>query len=177
MTRNKNSFLGKMIKVAWVVWGICFLTSLIFLAVTASWAEMLPDNKLYKLKVVRNKIVERMIISPVKKVEYDLLMADKMIVTSKLLVDKGKITLAKHTALKGENYYSILAQDYKRAIQEKKNIPKDLDARITIAAKKHQEIFKKLENLARGEDKKTFQATYNFSKINYAFIEGLRKIK
>ena len=142
-----------------------------------AWPGILPDNKLYKLKVLRNKIIYKMIIDPVKKVEFDLLMADKTIYASKLLVDKGEIVLAKDTALKGENYYSMLVQDYNKALLSHKQIPSWLDRKITLAAIKHQEVFKQLEDAVTGEDKKTFQIVSKFSQINYDFILKLRKSK
>lgn len=142
-----------------------------------AWPGILPDNKLYKLKVLRNKIIEKMIINPVKKVEFDLLMADKTIYASQLLVNKGEIELAKETALKGENYYSILVQDYNNALLSGKKIPRDLDQRITKAALKHQEVFKEIEKKVSGADKEAFQAAHNFSIINFNFIEGLRHPK
>jgi len=142
-----------------------------------AWPGILPDNKLYKLKVLRNKIIERIIINPVKKVEFDLLMADKTIYASQLLMKKGEIELSKETALKGENYYSILVQNYNKVLLEEKRIPSALDRKITLAAQKHQEVFEKLEILAKGEDKKTFQVVSKFSKINYEFIVGLRNPK
>lgn len=142
-----------------------------------AWPGILPDNRLYKLKVLRNKIIARIIISPVKKVEYDLLMADKTIYASKILIEKGKIQLAKDTALKGENYYSMLVQDYNHAKLKGKKIPPALDKKITLAAIKHQEIFTDLESKVNGEDKETFKIVNNFSKINYEFIVGLRNPK
>lgn len=144
---------------------------------TLLWPGILPDNKLYKLKILRNKIIEKIIISPVKKVEFDLLMADKTIYASKLLADKGKIALAKDTALKGENYYSMLVQNYNHALLKGKKIPFSLDQKITLAAIKHQEIFRELENKVNSDDKKTFQIVGYFSRINYQFIIGLRSPK
>lgn len=142
-----------------------------------SWPGILPDNKLYKIKVLRNKIIEKLIISPVKKVEFDLLMADKTIYASKLLIEKGNVVLAKDAALKGENYYSILAQDYSKALLRGKKIPQDLDRKITLAALKHQKLFKELEDKVNGDDKETFRITNNFSKINFDFIKKLRNPK
>ena len=142
-----------------------------------AWPGILPDNKLYKLKVLRNKIIYKMIIDPVKEVEFDLLMADKTIYASKLLVDKGEIVKALDTALKGENYYSMLVQDYNNALLSHKQIPPWLDRKITLAAIKHQEVFKQLEDTVTGENKKTFQIVSKFSKINYDFIVGLRNPK
>jgi len=162
-----------------------FIIIIVFLFLTPSycfaktdyilaWPGILPDHPLYKLKVLRNKIIYKIIIDPVKKVEFDLLMADKTIYASKLLVDKGETALAKDTALKGENYYSMLAQDYNHALLKGKKIPSLLDSKIILAAKKHQEIFKEMENVFSEEDKKTFRIVNNFSKINYDFIVELR---
>lgn len=192
MKKNKPINIKVITKIAWMAWIISFIVFFVFAislfsryssskqhvsGYLLSWPGILPDNKLYKIKVLRNKIIEKMIVSPVNKVEFDLLMADKTIYASKLLVEKGDIALAKDTVLKGENYYSMLAQDYKKALLKGKKIPKDLDKNITLAAMKHQEIFMEMENVVNGEDKKTFQIVSKFSKINYEFIVGLRNPK
>lgn len=172
----------KKISIAYIILAICLIYFVLApkaLAVEYSlaWPGILPDNKFYKLKVLRNKIIYRMIINPVKKVEFDLLMADKTIYASKLLVDKGEIILAKDTALKGENYYSMLVQDYNHALLKGRKMPFLLDRKITLAAIKHQEIFKELESKVSNNDKETFQIVNKFSKINYEFIIGLRNPK
>ncbi len=141
------------------------------------WPGILPDNRFYKIKVLRNKIIKKLIVKPAKKVEFDLLMAGKTIYASKLLMEKGQVALAKETALKGENYYSILVQDYNRALQAHDAIPPLLDRRITQAASEHQKIFKQLEKRASGEDKETFQIVIKFSQINFDFIKELRNPK
>lgn len=138
---------------------------------------MMPDSKLYKLKVLRNKIVEKLIIGFVKKIEFDLLMADKTIYASKLLMEKRKVDLSKETALKGENYYSMLVQNYNMALLSHEQIPSWLDRKITLAAIKHQKVFKQLEDTVTGENKKTFQIVSKFSKINYDFIVDFRNRK
>jgi len=183
----------KVSKIKKISWIICFgiLLSIFFYSAGAlfkenvflktetseyqmPWPGILPDNNLYKLKVLRNKIIERLIIGHAKKVEYDLLMADKTIYASKLLMDKNKVELAAETALKGENYYSMLVQDYNNALLDSEKIPSWLDKKITKAAVKHQELFKEMEEKSSGESREAFQATYQFSKINYDFIVGLR---
>lgn len=190
----KNNIYSK-IKIAIVFFGILAVALFIYLVseirnvdtnialeaqsndYTFSSPGMIPDSKLYKLKVLRNKIAEKMIIGNVKKIEFDLLMADKIIYASKLLMEKGKVDLSKETALKGENYYSMLVQEYNKALLSHEQIPFWLDRKITLAAIKHQEVFKQLEDAATGEDKKTFQIVSKFSKINYDFIVGLRNPK
>lgn len=141
------------------------------------WPGILPDNKLYKLKVLRNKLIEKMIINPVDRVTFDLLMADKTIYASKLLFEKHEVSLAKETVLKGENYFSILVQDYNKALLEHKKIPRGLDKKIDLSIKAHQEIFKEIADKSNPEDKKTFEVVDNFSQINYQFIISLRHPK
>ncbi len=172
----------KRINIAHIILTICliyfvFIPKVLANEYSLAWPGILPDSKIYKLKVLRNKIIYRMIISPVKKVEFDLLMADKTIYASKLLVDKGGIVLAKDTALKGENYYSILVQDYNKSLLQGKKIPQDLDRKINLAAIKHQAVFADLESRVSEGDKGTFKVVNNFSKINYDFIVGLRNPK
>ena len=172
----------KKINIAYIILTMCliyfvFIPKALAVDYSLAWPGILPDNRLYKLKVLRNKIIYKMIINPVKKVEFDLLMADKTIYAGKLLVDKGEIVLAKDTALKGENYYSMLVQDYNHALLKGRKVPQDLDKKITLAAMKHQEILTDLQNRVNEEDKETFRIVNNFSKINYNFIVGLRNPK
>ena len=173
----------KKINIVYILLTICliyfvFIPKVLAVDYSLAWPGILPDNRLlYKLKVLRNKIIYRMIINPVKKVEFDLLMADKTIYAGKLLVDKGEIVLAKDTALKGENYYSMLVQDYNHVLLQGKKIPDALNKKVTLAAMKHQEIFADLESKVSGEDKETFQIVNKFSEINYEFIVGLRNPK
>ncbi|MDO8659056.1 MAG: DUF5667 domain-containing protein [Candidatus Parcubacteria bacterium] len=172
----------KKIIIAYIILAVClinfvFIPKVLAVDYSLAWPGILPDNRLYKLKVLRNKIIYKMIINPVKKVEFDLLMADKTIYASKLLMEKGKVDLSKETALKGENYYSMLVQDYNKALLSHKQIPLWLDGKITLAAIKHQKVFKQLGDTVTGENKKTFQIVSKFSKINYDFIVGLRNPK
>lgn len=139
-----------------------------------AWPGILPDHPLYKLKVLRDKITEKLIANKIKKIEYDLLMADKTIYASKLLFEKGSIPLAKETALKGEHYYTILVSDYKWAFWYREKIPQDLDDRIKIAALKHQEVFASMSKNLKSEDKKTFEITAEFSKRNYLEMQRVK---
>ncbi len=169
----------RKINIVYIILTIClmyfvFIPKVLAVDYPLVWPGILPDNRLYKLKVLRNKIIYKMIINPVKKVEFDLLMADKTIYASKLLVDKGEIALAKDTVLKGENYYSMLVQDYNHVLLKGKKIPISLDQKITLAAVKHQEVFKSIINEINDKDKEAFEITSNFSKINIKILSEIR---
>ncbi len=137
------------------------------------WPGILPDHPLYKLKVLRNKIIANIIYSPVKRVEFDLLMADKTLYASKLLLDKGQGELAKETALKGENYFSILVADYARAKQKNEVISGQLRARIARAYEAHQQLISYLGQKAPEADKKTYRDIDFFSDENYRVLQNL----
>ncbi|OGH32484.1 MAG: hypothetical protein A2953_02860 [Candidatus Levybacteria bacterium RIFCSPLOWO2_01_FULL_36_54] len=124
---------------------------------------MLPDSPFYKLKVLRDKIMLVLIQDPMKKVEYHLLLADKRIQMAKILVNKGKTELAKETALKGENEYTLLVFLFKD-VQKKPN--KALFDKLELAALKHQEVLRGITTKLKGKDKKNFETVIEFSKRN-----------
>src|SRR3989338_4004740 len=124
---------------------------------------MLPDSPFYKLKVLRDKIMLVLIQDPMKKVEYHLLLADKRIQMAKILVNKGKTELAKETALKGENEYTLLVFLFKD-VQKKQN--KALFDKLELAALKHQEVLRGITTKLKGKDKKNFETVIEFSKRN-----------
>lgn len=163
---------------------VAFLTPVVFAQkppVTAyqfPWPGILPDRTfLYKLKVLRNKIIANIIYSPVKRVEFDLLMADKTLYASKFLLDKGKSALAKETALKGENYFSILVSDYGSVLAKKQKVPDLLNQKIIQAYDAQQELIKYLIDKAPLEDKEIYSQVDYFSKLNYQSFIGLQKQK
>lgn len=131
---------------------------------------MLPDSPFYKLKVLRDKIILGLIQDPIKKVEFHLNLADKRISMSNLLADKGKIELAKETALKGENEYTLIMFLLKDI---EKKPTKQLSDRLFNAALKHQEVLKEIVSKVSEKDKKAFETVVYFSKQN---AEELKKI-
>lgn len=131
-----------------------------------AYPGILPDNPLYKIKVLRDKIIARLIRDKVNKIEFDLLLADKTIYASKLLADKGNIPLAKETAIKGENYFTILVTDYKWAFWSGEKIPKKLDEKIKNASLKHRQVITEMMQKTNNDDKKTYENILSFIKRN-----------
>lgn len=138
------------------------------------WPGMLPDHPLYVLKVARNKLIQKMIYSPVKRIEFDLLMADKTLYASRMLMDKGEQKLAAATALKGENYMSILVSDYRTVIEKKILVPQALDQKITEAHAAHQELIAYLIAHAEPSEKEVYGQVDYFSKTNFDTLGALR---
>lgn len=133
---------------------------------------MLPDNPLYKLKVLRDRITLLLIKDSDKKIEYYLLMTDKGLVSSKMLVDKQKIELAKETALKGEHNYTLLTWVVK---DNKWNIDKEKYETMEAASLKHQELLKEIIKKVPKEDKKTFETVLYFSQKNLEVVKAAQK--
>lgn len=135
---------------------------------------ILPDHPLYKLKVLRNKIIATSINDPRKKVDFYLLNADKGILASAMLVDKGKIDLAAQTALKAEHNYTLLTQELYRLAKEPEA---EFYKKLNTASKKHQEVLMSLVKRVPQEKQKTFLTVIDFSKRNWESVEKYKKIQ
>lgn len=72
---------------------------------TLPYSGLLPDNPLYKLKVIRDIIVGFFISDPIQKADYSLNLADKRTFAAQILFDVGKQSLALDTISKAQNYY------------------------------------------------------------------------
>ncbi len=131
---------------------------------------LLPDNPLYKLKLLRDKITAFFIKDPQKKVAFYLLQTDKGIAMVPMLVDKKELELAKTTALKAENYYTMIMFVYKGngTKPDSKTYQKLLQA-----ADMHQQVLVGLLPKLKDNDKKVIEQVINFSKTN---VNELKKI-
>lgn len=135
-----------------------------------AYPGILPDNPLYKIKVLRDKILESLITDPQKKVQFYLLQTDKQLGMAWLLANKKEIDLAGVTALKGENNFTNLVMVYRV-----NNIKPDPTTykKLLKAADKHQEVLTNIIKLVGPGNAKTFQQVYNFSKTN---VDELTKV-
>ena len=133
---------------------------------------ILPDNPLYKLKVLRDKISLGLISDPTKKIEFLLLQTDKGILATAMLVDQNKITLAKETALKAENNYTLLTYEVKNS---REKLTTELYKKLKKAALKHQEVLESLIKRVPKDNRKTFQTVLCFSKQNWQSVEDFQK--
>lgn len=131
---------------------------------------MLPDNALYKLKVLRDKIMLALIQDPNKKAAYYLLLANKQLLMSEMLVDKRNIPLARETALKGEDQMTQMTFVFKNANQ----VPQtDFMKEVTLATAKHQELLKEIIAKVPPGDAATFTTVLEFSQRNIDELQRL----
>lgn len=117
---------------------------------------LLPDNPLYFLKVIRDKVVEFLISDPLKKAEFNLLQADKRLNAGIYLFNKGKISLALSTVSKAENYFSMAIDRLEEAKVQKRSIS-EIKGRLKDSLKKHEQELKFLADKASKDFKLSFK--------------------
>jgi len=119
---------------------------------TLPYPGLLPDNPLYVLKAIRDRIVEILISDPIKKANFYLLTADKRLNEGVSLFNKGekKYALAETTISKGENYFEKGISEIEKA-KKQGIVTLDVSQRFHLASLKHIEIIKGLINKSRGD--------------------------
>jgi len=65
---------------------------------------ILPDHPIYKLKMLRDRILELLTTDQIKKADFYLLQADKRLAASILLLEKENDSLSETTSSKGLDY-------------------------------------------------------------------------
>ena len=118
---------------------------------------ILPDNTLYPLKTIRDRIIGILISDSLKKAEFNLLQADKRLSAGVSLFKKGKTDMAESVISKGENYFEDAIVKAEEAKKQEMHT-KDIAANLFVASQKHEEVIKELTAKTKGEDKKKFEA-------------------
>ena len=130
---------------------------------------ILPDNFLYKLKVLRDKIQLAFIGDPKQKTAFLLKEADKGISAAAILVDKHNYPLAAQTALKAEHNMTEISQSLLEF--NFRNFP-SLMNQIKTASAKHQEVLKWLAARSPQKEQRVFAMVSEFSERNLRTIVG-----
>jgi len=136
---------------------------------------LLPDNPLYVLKAVRDKIVSMLISDPKSKAEFDLLQADKRLsgafVLSKQYPVKGQLVV--DTISKGENYFSFALGQAKLAHDQGVEVNGLLD-QLENAAGKHEQVILGIESGLSKKDSE--QLAFEAKRVS-DFISQAKKIR
>jgi hypothetical protein len=128
--------------------------------------RILPDHPLWPLKVLRDKIWLVLTTDHSRKAEISLLFADKRLVSSRILFEKGKSELAFSTFTKAEKYLEQASLLKDKTWEEGMN-SEQLTLKITLAALKHQEVTRDLLILAPEDVKPEIIRTEGLSKEIY----------
>ncbi len=139
---------------------------------------ILPDNPLYFLKMIRDRIIGFLISDPLKKAEFDLLQADKRLNSGIFLFKKGKekYSLALSTVSKGENYFE---EAIAKAGEAKKQgmDTNDIVRRLSDSSYKHQEVLRYLRQKAPKDLKESFMSLENRVEDLKKQVESLKPKK
>jgi hypothetical protein len=117
---------------------------------------LLPDNPFYFLKMARDRIVGIFISSPLKKIDFDVLQADKRLNAGVFLIARGdkKYQLALTTISKGENYFPDALRNINSAKQQGMVVEGERQ-KVKESLMNHEQILKEVENILPGSFKKT----------------------
>lgn len=100
---------------------------------------ILPDHPLYFLKQLRDAILDKLIVDPQRRVEFQILQGDKRLAMGMTLVDKGNTTLAEQVISKGEVYLELALGTALGMQGSGKAIPGYLVERLQQSSTKHIE--------------------------------------
>ncbi len=137
---------------------------------------ILPDNPLYTLKTLRDRVRLWLTFDEGRKAQWELLYADKRINAAQALVAGGKVELGISTATKGEKY---LEQAVDREIKMQKS-GRDVKSDLMVLSKavdKHLEILQDLKSRAMGSEGEVLYQTGQLTrslqgKVGQAILEA-----
>ncbi len=135
---------------------------------------ILPDHPLYFLKQVRDGILDRLIMDPLRKAEFHVLQADKRLNMGRMLVDNGKGMLAEQVISKGENYLERAVSGLSEFKSTGRAVPGSLIDRLTRSTEKHIEVLDDLVARTEGEVKAGFTRSVGFVKRIQGEVEKLK---
>ncbi len=137
---------------------------------TLPYPGILPDHPLYKIKLFRDRALDFLIRDPLKRIEFNLLMADKRLNMGISLTEKERYALAEETVSKGEKYFVHAVDEFKKARDEGREIPGDLVNRLRMSSEKHILVISDLkagapESVQAGYDTSLRLATENRDRL------------
>lgn len=128
--------------------------------------RILPDNPLWPLKALRDKIWLALTTNRGKKAELNLLFADKRLSSAKILFERQKSELAFSTLTKAEKY--LEEASFKE--EESRNAGADTSEflfKLAIASLKHREEIGKMLEIAPEDAKPNMIQVENYSRNVY----------
>lgn len=125
-----------------------------------------PDNILWPLKALRDKVWLTVTINPAKKADLYLMLADKRLIYAKSLFEKRKPDLAVGVLTKGEKYLE-LAHSEERIAHEKGMDTSNCLGRFVEATLKHRQIMEEMLPFAPEDAKPIIVKTEDYPKNLY----------
>lgn len=135
---------------------------------------ILPDHPLYFLKQVRDGIMDRLIVDPLRKAEFLVLQADKRLNMGKVLVEQGKETLAEETVSKGEKYMERAVSGLGGYKSIGRPVPASMTDKLARSMEKHTELLTELIAKSSDTAKAGLTGSLEFVKKLQGEVEKLK---
>jgi len=135
---------------------------------------VLPDHPLYFIKRVRDYILERLIVEPVRKGEFYILQGDKRLEMGIMLLASGKSVLAETTISKAEKYMEQAVMTLLSYQKDGNTIPTYIADKVRLALSKHQEVLLDMVNNAPEAQKNGLQESLSRVKL---LLESAKELK
>lgn len=128
--------------------------------------KILQDNTFWFAKAIRDKIWLKLTVSPLRKMDLLLLLSDKRLAGSKVLVERQKTEIALSSLGKGEKYLEEASQleagSRKEGVDTKSFLPK-----LASAALKHRLVIEEMLVFAPEDVKPSIIKVEDYSKRVY----------
>ena len=128
--------------------------------------KILPDSPLWKLKALRDKVWLILTTNQSRKVELELLFADKRLGSSTILFGRGKSEVAYSTLTKAEKYLEE-ASLLEETVRKQDIDTSDLNDKLSKAALKHYEVLQEILSNIPEEEQPGVVALGNIPKSVY----------
>ncbi len=117
---------------------------------------VLPDHPVYWLKMLRDRLMEKVTTNPQKRVELLLLYADKRLGAAKFLVEGGQVSLGLETAIKSSGYLGQVVTGVEELKKRGEDVG-DIANRLERGTLKHAQVLDLLAKETEGEVRGRFE--------------------
>lgn len=128
--------------------------------------RILQDNSLWFAKALRDKIWLKLTVSPLRKMDLLLLLSDKRLVGSKILIEKDKASVALSALGKGEKYLEEASKLEQKSRKEGVDT-KSFLSKLASAALKHRQVIEEMLLIAPEDVKPSIVKIEDYSKNAY----------
>lgn len=135
---------------------------------------ILPDHPLYTIKLLRDRILDFLVVDPMRKAEFYILQADKHLGMGTQLLDKGKSDLAQTAFMQSDKYMSQALANVIALKKAGKEVPGYLVDRLAKAIAKHEEVLMGLVEKATGKELEALKASLATIQKLAGDISGLK---
>ncbi|MDP1722287.1 MAG: DUF5667 domain-containing protein [Candidatus Gottesmanbacteria bacterium] len=135
---------------------------------------ILPDHPLYFLKQIRDGIMDRLIVDPLRKAEFLVLQADKRLNMGKVLIEQGKGTLAEEVISKGEKYMERAVSTLAAYKSIGRPAPAAMTDKLVRSMEKHREVMTEMIADTTGPVQLGLTGSFEFVKKLQGEVEKLK---